>query len=50
VADAQIVAARADGAIMLVRRNHTRQALLRVAMRNLTESGVTVIGSVLTDH
>jgi len=50
VADAQIVSARADGAIMLVRRNHTRQALLRSTMQNLTESGVNVIGSVLTDH
>jgi len=36
--------------IMLVRRNHTRLALLRATMRNLTESGVIVIGSVLTDH
>ena len=50
VADAQIVSARADGTIVLVRRNHTRQAMLRDTMRNLTESGVNVIGSVLTDH
>jgi chain length determinant protein tyrosine kinase EpsG len=50
VADAQIVAARADGAIVLARRNHTRQALLRATMQNLAESGVNVIGSVLTDH
>ncbi len=50
VADAQIISARADGAIVLARRNHTRQALLRATMRNLTESGVNVIGSVLTEH
>ena len=50
VADAQIVAARADAAIILARRNHTRQAQLSTTMRNLTESGVNVIGSVITDH
>jgi chain length determinant protein tyrosine kinase EpsG len=50
VADAQIIAARADAAIVLARRNYTRTALLHTAMRNLTESGVNVIGSVITDH
>jgi protein-tyrosine kinase len=50
VADAQIISARADGAIVIARRNHSRQALLRTTMRNLTECGVNVIGSVLTDH
>jgi protein-tyrosine kinase len=49
-ADAQIVAARADAAIILARRNHTRQAQLSAAMRNLTQSGVKVMGSVITDH
>jgi chain length determinant protein tyrosine kinase EpsG len=50
VADAQIVAARADATIILARRNHTRQAQLSTTMRNLTESGANVIGSVITDH
>lgn len=50
VADAQIVAARADATLILARRNHTRQAQLSTAMRNLTESGANVIGSVITDH
>ena len=50
VADAQIVAARADAAIVLARRNYTRQAQLNTTMRNLTESGANVIGSVMTDH
>jgi protein-tyrosine kinase len=50
VADAQIVAARADATIVLARRNYTRKALLNSAMRNLTQSGVNVIGSVITDH
>jgi protein-tyrosine kinase len=50
VADAQIVAARADAAIVLARLNHTRQAQLSATMRNLTQSGVNVIGSVIMDH
>jgi protein-tyrosine kinase len=50
VADAQIIAARADAAILLARRNHTRLAQLNSTMRNLTQSGVSVIGSVITDH
>jgi protein-tyrosine kinase len=50
VADAQIVAARADAAIVLARRNYTRQAQLNTTMRNLTESGANVIGSVISDH
>jgi chain length determinant protein tyrosine kinase EpsG len=50
VADAQIIAARADATILLARRNHTRQAQLSATMRNLTQSGVSVIGSVITDH
>jgi protein-tyrosine kinase len=50
VADAQIVAARADATIVLARLNHTRRAQLSATMRNLTQSGVNVIGSVITDH
>jgi len=50
VADAQIVAARADAALVLARLNYTRQTQLSAAMRNLTQSGVNVIGSVLNDY
>jgi protein-tyrosine kinase len=50
VADAQIVAARADAAVLLARLNHTRSKQLTATMRNLTQSGVNVIGSVITDH
>jgi chain length determinant protein tyrosine kinase EpsG len=50
VADAQIVAARADATIIIARRNHTRQAQLSTTMRNLTESGANVIGSVVTEY
>jgi protein-tyrosine kinase len=50
VADAQIVAARADAAVLLARLNHTRSAQLTATMRNLKQSGVNVIGTVITDH
>jgi protein-tyrosine kinase len=50
VADAQIVAARADAAIVLARRDYTRQTQLSATMRNLTQSGVNVIGSVINDY
>ena len=50
VADAQIVAARADAALILARRHQTLQGELLRTMKNLTESGVNVIGSVITDH
>lgn len=50
VADAQIVAARADVAVVLARLNHTRSKQLTDTMRNLTQSGVNVIGSVITEH
>jgi len=49
-ADAQIVAARADAAVVLVRLNRTRVQDLKMAMQNLTESGVHVIGSVVNDY
>jgi len=49
-ADAQVLAARADSAVLLVRRNHTRVDELRTAMQNLTESGVRVIGSVISEY
>ncbi len=48
-ADAQILAARADAALLLVRRHHTRVGDLSAAMQNLTESGVYVVGSVMND-
>jgi protein-tyrosine kinase len=50
VADAQIVAARADAAVVLARLNHTRSAQLTATMHNLKQSGVNVIGTVITDH
>jgi receptor protein-tyrosine kinase len=50
VADAQIVATIADAAIIVARRNHTRQAQLMTTLRNMTQGGVNVIGSVVTEH
>jgi protein-tyrosine kinase len=49
-ADAQILASRADAAVLLVRRNHTRVDELKAAMQNLTESGVHVMGSVVSEY
>jgi protein-tyrosine kinase len=49
-ADAQILASRAGAAIMLARRNFSRSDLLTATMHNFTETGVNVIGSVLTDY
>jgi Mrp family chromosome partitioning ATPase len=48
-ADAQILAARADAALLLVRRHHTRVDALKAAMQNLTESGVHMVGSVINN-
>ena len=49
-ADAQILAATAGNALMIARRNHTRQAKLIAAMEILTDSGVNVVGSVINEH
>ena len=49
-ADAQIVARRAGAALMLVRRDVTRQAQLLASMQSLTETGVNVIGSVINEY
>ncbi len=49
-ADAQILAANAGSAVMVARRNHTRQARLAAAVEILTDTGVNVIGSVLNEH
>lgn len=48
-ADAQILASRAGTALMVARRNHTRHAKLASAMRNLSDAGVNVIGSVVQE-
>ena len=48
-ADAQILAARAGNALMVARRNHTRQKKIVTAMRNLAEAGVNVLGSVIQE-
>ena len=50
VADAQILSAHAGSALMLVRRNHTLQAGLTVALDNLQQAGVNVVGSVVSDR
>jgi protein-tyrosine kinase len=49
-ADAEILAARAGAAILLMRRNCTRQARAVEAMQCLHRSGAKVIGSVVNDY
>jgi chain length determinant protein tyrosine kinase EpsG len=49
-ADAQILASYAGNAIVVARRNHTRQAKLVATMEILAESGVNVVGSVISEH
>lgn len=49
-ADAQIIARRAGAAVMLARRNVTRQSQLVASMQSLTETGVNVIGSVINEY
>jgi protein-tyrosine kinase len=48
-ADAEILSARAGAAVMLTRRNITRQTKLAAAMDCLKRSGVKVIGSVMNE-
>ncbi len=49
-ADAQIVAKRAGAALMLARRDVTRQSQLLASMQSLTETGANVIGSVINEY
>jgi protein-tyrosine kinase len=48
-ADALAVAARAGGALLIVRKNHTLTSDLRAMSNQLTQSGAQVVGSVLVD-
>ena len=47
--DAQIVARRAGGAIMLARRGVSRQSQLTGATQNMVQTGVNVIGTVFNE-
>lgn len=49
-ADAQILSARAGAAVILARRNRTRAEELTETMTRLCETGVNVVGSVVTEH
>ena len=48
-ADAQIVAKRAGGALMLARRHRSRHTQLSAAMQRMTQAGANVIGSVVNE-
>jgi protein-tyrosine kinase len=49
-ADAQIVAAHAGSALLVARRNHTGHARLTATMASMTQVGVNVVGSVVSEH
>jgi len=49
-ADAYLLAARADAAVMLVRRHHTRAAQVSTAMEGFNLSGTSVIGTVVNEY
>lgn len=49
-ADAQLLASHAGAAIMVARRHHTRHSHLSIAMQNLVQTGVQVIGTVINEH
>lgn len=49
-ADAQLIAARAGGALLLGRRHHGSVADLRHCSQTLLAAGVTLVGSVLNEY
>lgn len=48
--DAQLIAAAADGALMVVRKNRTREQEVKDFAERLSASGVTLTGTLMTDH
>jgi receptor protein-tyrosine kinase len=48
-ADAHMLAARAGAALFVARKNHSRLELVRQQTENMTQSGIEVIGSVLSE-
>ncbi len=49
-ADANILAAHAGSAIAVARRKHTRQHAFDQNLQNLVQTGVKLIGTVISDH
>lgn len=49
-ADAQIVAARAGAALLVVRRHHTRHASVKAAREGFDQTGIFVLGTVINEH
>jgi Mrp family chromosome partitioning ATPase len=49
-ADAQIIAAHAGAAVIVARRNHTRQSKLTEAAQSFSQTGVNIVGSVVIEH
>jgi len=49
-ADAQILAAHAGAAVIVARRNHTRQSKLTEAAQSFSQTGVNIIGSIVNEY
>jgi chain length determinant protein tyrosine kinase EpsG len=49
-ADAQIIAAHAGSALLIARRNYTLHSRLTATMESMTQIGVNVVGTVVTEH
>ena len=49
-ADAHMLARRSGAAIMLARRNHTPHSKMVSAIRDMSHTGVNVIGSVMNEY
>jgi tyrosine-protein kinase Etk/Wzc len=49
-ADAQIIAAHAGAAVIVARRNNTRQSKLMETAQSFSQTGVNIVGSVVIEH
>ena len=48
-ADAHMLAARAGAALVVARKNYSQLELVRQQTENMTQSGIEVVGSVLSE-
>ncbi|MBP3929116.1 MAG: capsular biosynthesis protein, partial [Peptostreptococcaceae bacterium] len=50
VADAQMLAAKCDGTILVVRSNKTKEKIVRRSSMELKRVNADIIGTILNDH
>jgi len=48
--DAQIIAAHTRSALLLARKDHTRRTQIKQTMQSLVQTGVSVVGTVISEH